>query len=100
MNMTINKITKDGTMTAEISGRVDTTTSPALENELKESFDKCENMVLDFANVEYISSAGLRVLLSAHKTMSKKGGMKLINVSEDIMEIFEVTGFSEILDIE
>jgi anti-sigma B factor antagonist len=100
MNMTINKITKDGTMTAEISGRVDTTTSPALENELKESFDKCKNMVLDFANVEYISSAGLRVLLSAHKTMSKKGGMKLINVSEDIMEIFEVTGFSEILDIE
>ncbi len=98
--MTINKITKDGTMTAEISGRVDTTTSPALENELKESFDKCKNMVLDFANVEYISSAGLRVLLSAHKTMSKKGGMKLINVSEDIMEIFEVTGFSEILDIE
>jgi anti-sigma B factor antagonist len=87
-------------MTAEISGRVDTTTSPALENELKESFDKCENMILDFANVEYISSAGLRVLLAAHKTMSKKGGMKIRNVSEDIMEIFEVTGFSEILDIE
>ena len=98
--MTINKITKDGTITVEISGRVDTTTSPALEKELKESFDGCENMVLDFAGVEYISSAGLRVLLAAHKTMSKKGGMKLKNVSDDIMEIFEVTGFSDILDIE
>ena len=55
---------------------------------------------MDFANVQYISSAGLRVLLSAHKVMSKKGGMKLRNVREDIMEIFDVTGFSDILDIE
>lgn len=98
--MTINKEIQSGTLTAAISGRVDTTTAPALEAELKASFDGITALILDFAEVEYISSAGLRVLLSAHKVMSKKGGMKLTNVSEDIMEIFEVTGFSDILTIE
>ncbi len=98
--MEIKKATNGNTLNAAISGRVDTTTAPALETELKGSFDSCESLVLDFAGVEYISSAGLRVLLSAQKVMSKKGGMKLINVSEDIMEIFEVTGFSDILTIE
>ena len=97
--MDIKKVKSNSTMTVLISGRVDTSTSPILENELKNSFDGCEYMVLDFADVEYISSAGLRVLLSSHKVMSKKGGMKLKNVSDDVMEIFEVTGFSEILDI-
>ena len=98
--MNINKENNNGELNVKIEGRVDTTTAPALETELKGSFDGCESLVLDFAEVEYISSAGLRVLLSAQKVMSKKGGMKLINVSEDIMEIFEVTGFSDILTIE
>jgi anti-sigma B factor antagonist len=98
--MEIRKETNAGTLNIAISGRVDTTTAPALENELKDSYDSCEALVLDFKDVEYISSAGLRVLLSAQKVMSKKGGMKLVNVSRDIMEIFEVTGFTDILTIE
>ncbi len=98
--MEIRKETNAGTLNMAISGRVDTTTAPALENELKDSYDSCESLILDFAQVEYISSAGLRVLLSAQKVMSKKGGMKLVNVSRDIMEIFEVTGFTDILTIE
>ena len=98
--MNINKETQNGTLTVSISGRVDTTTAPALEQELKGSFDERNALILDFTEVEYISSAGLRVLLSAQKVMSKKDGMKLLHVSEDIMEIFEVTGFSDILTIE
>ena len=98
--MNINKENQNGTLTVTITGRVDTTTAPVLEQELKESFDECTSLVLDFAGVEYISSAGLRVLLSAQKVMGKKGGMKLIHVSEDVMEIFEVTGFSDILTVE
>ncbi|WP_295154869.1 STAS domain-containing protein [uncultured Ruminococcus sp.] len=98
--MEIRKVNNAGKMTVSISGRVDTTTAPALETELKESFNECEALVIDFTDVEYISSAGLRVLLSAQKVMGKKGGMTLINVSDDIMEIFEVTGFTDILTIE
>ncbi len=97
--MEIKKENKNGTVNVVISGRVDTTTAPALEAELKESYDTCDALELDFADVEYISSAGLRVLLSAQKVMSRKGGMTLRNVGADIMEIFEVTGFSEILTI-
>ncbi len=98
--MEIKKTTDNGVLIAAISGRIDTTTAPTLETELNSSFDGIESLVLDFAEVNYISSAGLRVLLSAYKVMSKKGGMKLINVEEPIMEIFEVTGFNDILDIE
>lgn len=98
--MKIKKTSVNGILNAAISGRINTTTAPMLEQELKDSFDSIESLVLDFAEVNYISSAGLRVLLSAHKVMSKKGGMKLVNVDEPIMEIFEVTGFNEILDIE
>ena len=83
-----------------LNGRIDTTTSPALEQELKSGMQQFSELILDFAGVEYISSAGLRVLLSAHKFMSKKGGLKLINVSDDISEILEVTGFNDILNIE
>ena len=97
--MDIRKAINDKEVIAAIDGRIDTTTAPALEQELKDSYDSCETLILDFTDVEYISSAGLRVLLSAHKTMSKKSGMKLRNVSEDIMEIFEVTGFADILTI-
>ncbi|MCR5167273.1 MAG: STAS domain-containing protein [Oscillospiraceae bacterium] len=98
--MTVNKENNNGSLAVSINGRIDTTTAPALEEELKSSFDSCSDITLDFANVDYISSAGLRVLLSAQKTMAKKGGMKLKNVSSEIMEIFEVTGFSDILTIE
>ena len=76
------------------------TTAPALESELKTSLDGMTALTLDFAGLEYISSAGLRVLLSAQKTMNKQGSMKLVHVNETIMEIFEVTGFSDILTVE
>ena len=97
--MEIKKENKNGTVNVAVSGRIDTTTAPVFESELKESYDSCDAIALDFADVEYISSAGLRVLLSAQKIMSRKGGMTLRNVGADIMEIFEVTGFSEILTI-
>ena len=98
--MTINKEKSNTTLNVSISGRIDTTTAPALETELKSSYDGVTELIQNFADVEYISSAGLRVLLSAQKVMNKQGSMKLINVSSDIMEIFEVTGFSDILTIE
>ena len=87
-------------LTVALEGRLDTTTAPALEKTLKESLPGVSGLTLDFAGLEYISSAGLRVLLSAQMAMNKQGGMKLKNVNETIMEIFEVTGFSEILTIE
>ena len=87
-------------LTIALEGRLDTTTAPDLEKEMKESLDGVANLVMDFKDLEYISSAGLRVLLSAQKTMNKNGEMKIINVNDTIMEIFEVTGFSDILTIE
>lgn len=83
-----------------LEGRLDTTTAPELEKELQTSLGSVTELTLDFAKLEYISSAGLRVLLSAHKTMSKKGGMKLTNVNEVVAEVFDVTGFADILTIE
>ena len=83
-----------------LAGRLDTMTAPELEQELKDSMDSAETLTLDFSKLEYISSAGLRVLLSAHKAMSPKGGMKVTNVNEIVKEVFEVTGFSDILTIE
>lgn len=83
-----------------LEGRLDTVTAPQLEAELKESLDGVTELILDFEKLEYISSAGLRVLLSAQKAISGKGEMKVIKVNETIMEIFEVTGFSDILTIE
>ena len=87
-------------LTVTLEGRLDTTTAPALENTLKGSLDGINELTLDFAELEYISSAGLRVLLSAQKIMNSQGSMKLKNVNEIIMEILEVTGFSEILTVE
>ncbi len=87
-------------LTFILSGRLDTTTAPELEEQLKKELDGVEELVFDFADLEYISSAGLRVLLSAQKIMNKQGSMKVINSSEEINEIFEVTGFSDILTIE
>lgn len=98
--MTINK-TQNGTeLEIALEGRLDTTTSPELEAELKASLDGVTALSFDFAKLDYISSAGLRVLLSSQKVMNKQGTMKLTNVSEVIMEIFEVTGFTDILTIE
>ena len=98
--MEVKQVLKDKEMTLEVEGRIDTTTAPELEKIVKAVADEADCLVFDFAKVEYISSAGLRVLLFAHKTMMKKGGMKVVNVAEVIMEIFEVTGFSDILDIQ
>lgn len=98
--MTINK-NKNGTkLTFEIAGRVDTSTAPQLESAIKEEISGVKELVFDMDKVEYISSAGLRVLLSSQKTMNNQGTMKLINVNDEIMEIFEVTGFTDILTIE
>lgn len=79
---------------------MDTTTSPKLEEELRGSIDGMTSLVIDFEKLEYISSAGLRVLLAMQKIMNRQGQMLLKNVSETIMEVFEVTGFSDILSIE
>ena len=98
--MTITKNQDGATLEIALEGRLDTTTSPMLENELKEALPGVTELTLDLEKLEYISSAGLRVLLAAQKTMSKQGAMKLINVNEIIMEIFEITGFSDILTIE
>jgi anti-sigma B factor antagonist len=98
--MTINKIENGSAMTISLEGRLDTTTSPALEKELNEVLPKINELVFDFSKLEYISSAGLRVLLTAHKAMSRKGGMKVTNVNEIVQEVFDVTGFSDILTIE
>ena len=92
---------KNGTDFAiALEGRLDTTTAPQLEKELKEDVNGVSELTFDFAKLEYISSAGLRVLLSAQKIMNKQGHMVIRNVNDEIMEIFEVTGFSDILDIE
>ena len=84
----------------EIVGRLDTITAPALDNTINEDIADTKNLVLDLKGLEYISSAGLRVLLSAQKKMQKSGSMKVINVCEDVMEVFEMTGFADILTIE
>lgn len=98
--LNINKTIEDKKALIALEGRLDTVTAPALEAQLSELIPDIEELVLDFEQLEYISSAGLRVLLSAQKIMSKKGGMKLVHVNEVIMEVFEVTGFIDILTIE
>ena len=98
--MTINKNLNGNQLTIALEGRLDTTTAPELEAELNQSLGNAESLTLDFSKLDYISSAGLRVLLSAHKAMSPKGGLKVTNVNEIVREVFEVTGFSDILTIE
>ena len=98
--LNINKTIENGKALFALGGRLDTTTAPELEKELKESFAGVSELTLDFAGLEYISSAGLRVLLSTQKAMKNQGKMKIKNVNETILEIFEVTGFSDILTIE
>jgi anti-sigma B factor antagonist len=98
--MTIEKIANETELTVNLTGRLDTTTAPQLEAEMQASIPGVEKLVLDFAALEYLSSAGLRVLLAAHKVMSKQGEMVIKNVNETISEIFDVTGFSDVLNIE
>ena len=97
--MTI-EIKKSQETIIEIVGRLDTITAPALDKTINEDIGDTKNLVLDVKGMEYISSAGLRVLLAAQKKMQKIGSMKLTNVCEDVMEVFEMTGFADILVIE
>ena len=86
-------------LTIEISGRLNTTTTPELVQELETSLDGVESLIFDFEKLEYISSSGLRVLLSTHKKMMKQGEFNIINVSEDVMEVLEITGFASLLSV-
>lgn len=98
LNITKNKEGND--LTLKLEGRLDTTTAPQLETEVKENIDGVENLAFDFTDLQYISSAGLRVLLASQKIMNKQGSMAVKNCSAEILEIFEVTGFADILTIE
>ena len=98
--LNLDKKQENEKLTGVLEGRLDTTTAPDLEKLLQESLPGVTELVLDFAKLDYISSAGLRVLLAAQKIMSKQGSMKLQHVNESIMEILEVTGFVDILTIE
>ncbi len=97
--MTITKSLNGTEVTLSVAGRLDTTTAPQLEEEIKGCTDGATLLTLDFEALEYISSAGLRVLLSAQKVMAKQGSMVVKNVNDTVMEVFEVTGFSDILTI-
>ena len=97
--MEIVKNLNDTALNIALAGRLDTTTAPALEAELNASLADVTELAFDFAQLEYISSAGLRVLLAAQKVMNKQGKMTVRNVSSDIKEVFEITGFSDILTI-
>lgn len=98
--MNINKQQTGKTLTVALEGRLDTTTAPQLDAELKKSLAGITELIFDFTKVDYISSAGLRILLSSQKKMNKQGSMVIRNVSETVMEIFDVTGFSDFLTIE
>ena len=98
--MTITKTQNGTALTLALEGRLDTMTSPDLEAELNKSLAGVDSLTLDLSKLDYISSAGLRVLLSAHKLMSARGGLKVTNVNEIVREVFEVTGFADILTIE
>lgn len=97
--MTIDKNREGSKMTVALEGRLDTTTAPKLEGEIRGSLDGVTDLEFDFQNLAYISSAGLRVMLSAQKLMNKQGSMTIRNVNDDIMDVFEVTGFVDILNI-
>ncbi len=98
--MNIVKTSEGTKLTLAVEGRLDTTTAPQLEAELKSSLDGVTELTLDFEKLEYLSSAGLRVLLAAQKVMNKQGSMVVLHVNETIQEVFEVTGFVDILTIQ
>lgn len=97
--MTIDKKLNGTELTVVLEGRLDTTTAPQLEKSLAESLSGVQKLILDMKGLEYLSSAGLRVLLATQKTMNKQGAMELRNVNATIMEVFEITGFVDILTI-
>ena len=97
--MTINKNREGSKMTVALEGRLDTTTAPQLEGEIRGNLDGVTDLEFDFQNLAYISSAGLRVMLSAQKIMNKQGNMTIRGVNDDIMDVFEVTGFVDLLHI-
>ncbi len=98
--MEIIKNRVDNNLDLALIGRLDTTTAPELEAVVKENVEGVTALTLDFAKLEYISSAGLRILLASQKIMNKQGSMVIRNVNADIMEVFEITGFSDILTVE
>ncbi len=98
--MTIDKQRSDAKLTVTLTGRLDTTTAPELESALENELDGVKELVFEIRDLDYISSAGLRVLLSAQKTMNQQGSMVVRNAQEPIREIFEVTGFTDILTLE
>lgn len=98
LNIETNK--NGGELTIALEGRLDTMTAPELEAVIKGNVDDANDLIFDFANLAYVSSAGLRVLLSAHKLMMKKGSMVIKNTPEEVKDTFEITGFSDILTIE
>ena len=98
--MVVTKTLEEKVLNVKVEGKLDTVTAPELEAELAEVIDEADELIFDFDGLEYVSSAGLRILLATEKIMKSKGGMKVINVSAVIMEIFDITGFSDILTIE
>ena len=98
--MNIQKTQTADKLTVAVEGRLDTTSSPKLEGELRSAYDSISDLTIDLSNLTYISSAGLRVLLSAQKVMNKKGHMTICNVRPEIMDVFKITGFLSILNIE
>ena len=98
--MEINQVKNGNQLTFQLVGRLDTTTAPELEEVLKTALNQVESLVFDFSGIEYISSAGLRILLSAQKVMNKQGKMVIQNVNDLVKEVFDMTGFSDILTLE
>ena len=98
--MTIDRNVDGSKTQLKISGRLDTSTAPELESTIDACLSGVEELIIDFEGLEYVSSAGLRVILKAQKIMNKQGSMKIINVNDTIMEVFDITGFADVLTIE
>ena len=98
--MTIDRNVDGSKTQLKVSGRLDTSTAPELESTIDNFLSGVEELVMDFEGLEYVSSAGLRVILKAQKLMNKQGSMKIVNVNDTIMEVFDITGFADVLTIE
>ncbi len=98
--MEIQKILDGTTLTVKLTGRLDASNAQELTNELNSSLGGVKSLIFDFTGLKYVASAGLRVLLTAQKRMNKQGSMKIRNVEESVMEVFEMTGFADLMDIE
>ena len=98
--MNINTEINNGKLIINLEGRLDTNTAPQLEDTINQQIENITELLLNWKNLEYISSAGLRVILSAQKIMNKQGKMKIINANDNVMEVFDMTGFLDILDVE